>query len=247
MLEINKIYNEDCLEGMKRIDDKSVDMICCDLPYNKTACKWDKFIPFDKLWKQYNRIIKDNGAIVLFGIEPFSSYLRMSNIKYYRYDVIWKKQQATNPLIAKKQIMRIHENISIFYKKLPIYNPQMTYGHRQYSSFTDKNSKIGEIYGDYFSTHRDCKDGSRYPISVLEFNTERTKLHPTQKPVSLVEYLIKTYSNEGDLVLDNCMGSGTTAVACINTNRNFVGFETDEKYCNIANKRIEDVRNQQDI
>ena len=228
----------DCLELMKDIPDKSIDMILCDLPYQKTSCDWDKIIDIDKLWQQYNRIIKDNGAIVLFGVEPFSSSLRMKNLKNYRYDIVWEKQQATNPMFAKKGIMRIHENISVFYKKQCIYNPQMTYGHKNYSSFKSETSNIGEIYGNIKSKHRSCKDGSRYPVSVIKINTERSKLHPTQKPVALLEYLIKTYTNENELVLDNCMGSGSTGVACINTNRRFIGIELDEQYYKIACERI---------
>ena len=235
-----KLYKGDCLELMKDIPDKSIDMILCDLPYGKTACKWDNIIPFEPLWEQYNRIIKDNGAIVLFGSEPFSSQLRMKNLKNYRYDIVWKKQQATNPMFAKKGIMRIHENISVFYKKQCTYNPQMTYGNKKYSSFKSETSKIGEIYGDIKSKHRSCKDGSRYPVSVIQFNTERSKLHPTQKPVALLEYLIKTYTNKNETVLDNCMGSGSTGVACINTNRNFIGIELDDNYFEIAKKRIEE-------
>lgn len=242
-IELNRIYNMDCLEGMKCIPDKSIDCIICDLPYQVTACSWDVIIPFDKLWEQYNRIIKDNGAILLFGVEPFSSQLRLSNLKNYRYDIIWQKQQATNPFFAKKGIMRIHENISIFYKKQPTYNPQFSYGHKNYSSFQSEESTIGEVYGPAKSVHRDCKDGSRYPTSVIKFNTERTKLHPTQKPVALIEYLIKTFTDEGETVLDNCMGSGTTAIACINTNRNYIGFELNKDYFNVSNERIEKHKN----
>lgn len=231
----------DCLELMQDIPSKSIDMILCDLPYQKTACEWDKLINMVLLWEQYNRIIKDNGVIALFGIEPFSSKLRMDNLKNYKYDIVWKKQQATNPMFAKKGVMRIHENISIFYKKQCTYNPQMTYGHKNYSSFKSNTSKIGEIYGNMKSAHRNCNDGSRYPVSVIKFNTERSKFHPTQKPVALLEYLIKTYTNENDIVLDNCMGSGSTGVACVNTNRKFIGIEKDEKYFEIAKQRIEEV------
>lgn len=236
-----KLLHGDCLELMKKIPDKSIDMVLCDLPFGVTACAWDAVIPFEPLWEQYNRIIKDNGVIALFGVEPFSSQLRLSNFKHYRYDIIWKKQQATNPFFAKKGVMRIHENISIFYKKQPTYNPQFSYGHKNYSSFESEDSKIGEVYGASKSVHRDCSDGSRYPTSVIQFNTERTKYHPTQKPVDLLEWLIKTYTNENELVLDNTMGSGSTGVACLNTNRNFIGIELDEKYFEIAKERIESV------
>lgn len=239
MIELNKIYNEDCLIGMQRIPDKSIDAIICDLPYQVTACKWDKIIPFEPLWEQYNRVIKDNGAIVLFGKEPFSSKLRMSNIDNYKYDIIWEKHQSTNPMCAKKRIMPIHENISIFYKKQCTYNPQMRMGFCNYNSYVG-DKQIGEIYGKTKSIHRNCNDGSRYPTSVIKFQNIRGGLHPTSKPVDLLEYLIKTYSNEGKTILDNCIGSGTTAIACINTNRNFIGFELDKGYYDIACKRIEE-------
>lgn len=233
----------DCLEIMKDIPDKSIDMILCDLPYGTTACKWDTIIPFEPLWEQYNRIIKDNGVIALFGVEPFSSQLRMSNLKKYKYDIVWKKQQATNPMFAKKGIMKIHENISVFYKKQPTYNPQMSYGNKNYSSFKSDKSNIGEVYGNLKSIHRECNDGSRYPVSIVQYNTERTKYHPTQKPVALLEYFIKTYTNEGETVLDNCMGSGSTGVACKHTNRSFIGIELDDNYFEIAKKRIEETGN----
>ena len=240
---INKIVQGDCLEVMKEIDDKSIDMILCDLPYGTTACKWDTIIPFELLWKQYKRIIKDNGAIVLTASQPFTSKLIISNISMFRYCWIWKKQQGTNPMLSKKQPMKIHEDICVFYKKQPVYNPQMTKG-KPYSCFRSETSKTGEIMNRTKSIHRDNPEGSRYPISIQEFNTERKKGgHPTQKPVALFEYLIKTYTNENNLVLDNCIGSGTTAVACINTKRNFIGIEKDEKYCNIANERIKNVIN----
>lgn len=234
------IKQGDCLELMKDIPDKSVDMILCDLPYGTTACQWDVVIPFNALRKQYNRIIKDNGAIVLFGSQPFTTKLISSNIKNFRYEIIWEKQQGTNPMFAKKGILKKHENICVFYKKQPTYNPQMSYGNKNYSAFSSKNKKIGEIYGDLKSKHRECNDGSRYPTSILKFNTERTKLHPTQKPVALCEYLIKTYTNEGDIVFDSCMGSGTTCIAAQNTHRHYIGFEKNEKYFSIAKKQIED-------
>lgn len=228
----------DCLELMKEIPDKSIDMILCDLPYGTTACKWDIVIPFEPLWEQYNRIIKDNGNIVLFSKQPFTTILNNSNFKLFKYELIWCKQQATNPLCAKKRIMPIHENISIFYKKLGTYNPQMVYGKGNYKGFRGEKT-IGEIYGENKSIHRDCSDGSRYPTSVLYYNNVRKNIHPTQKPLDLIKYLVKTYSNENDLVLDNCMGSGSTGVACVNTNRNFIGIELDENYFNIAKERIE--------
>lgn len=238
-MELNKIYNEDCLEGMKRIPDKSVDMILCDLPYGVTACKWDSVIPFEPLWEQYNRIIKDNGAVVLFGSEPFSSNLRMSNIENFKYKWTWIKNQATNHLHAKRMPMRKTEDINVFFKNSSWYNPQKTYGHIPTSSA--KGCSNGVIY--HGKNIRDYKGGdtSRMPIDVLEFNcvNNYAKVHPNEKPVDLFEYLIKTYTNEGETVLDNCMGSGTTAIACINTNRNYIGFELDKGYYDIANERIE--------
>ena len=234
----------DCLELMKNIPNKSVDMILCDLPYNMTACRWDCAIDLDKLFVEYNRIIKENGNIVLFSKQPFTTELINANRKHFRYEIIWQKQQATNPMCAKKRIMPIHENILVFYKRLGTYNPQMSYGSKNYNSF-ESNKQGSEVY-KHKSRHRDCKDGSRYPTSVIKFNTERTKLHDTQKPVALLEYLIKTYTNENELVLDNCMGSGSTGVACINTNRRFIGIELETKYFEIAEKRIkeaQDVKN----
>lgn len=233
------LYNDDCLEKMVDLPDKSVDLILCDLPYGTTACKWDVVIPFEPLWEHYNRIIKDNGVIVLFGREPFSSYLRLSNIKGFKYDWIWKKTKAQGFLNAKKMPLKDYENISIFYKKQPVYNPQgVVYG--KFNNFRkSKLNKADDVYG----AEKDFGDSSvgHYPKQIIEFSNPSGKgqLHPTQKPVPLLEYLIKTYTNEGDLVLDNCMGSGSTGVACVNTNRNFIGIELDENYFNIAKDRIE--------
>ena len=242
MLELNKIYNEDCLEGMKKIDDKSVDMILCDLPYGTTKCKWDVVIPFKPLWEQYERIIKDNGAIVLFGCEPFSSSLRLSKIELFKYDWIWDKVSVVGFANAKKMPLRNIETVSVFYKSQPTYNPQglikiepkkikngRTHKEKGEKGMTAING--GRFKEDYIQEY------TNYPKQILTFNREKGS-HPTQKPVALFEYLIKTYTNEGETVLDNCMGSGTTAVACINTNRNYIGFEIDKDYCDIANKRI---------
>jgi DNA modification methylase len=244
MIELNRIYNEDCLIGMGRIPDKSVDMILCDLPYGTTACKWDVVIPFEPLWEQYERIIKDNGAIILFGSEPFSSRLRLSNIEWYRYDWIWDKVVAGGGLLANKQPLRQHENIMIFYKKQPTYNKQMTEPtNPNFFNTMGKNSNFGEIYSKTQSKRGSEK--RKNPTTIIAVNkfqqecNSANRLHPTQKPVALFEYLIKTYTNEGDTVLDNCMGSGTTAIACINTNRNYIGFELDKHYCDIANERIQ--------
>jgi len=238
-IELNKIYNMDCLEGMKYIKDKSVDMILCDLPYGTTQCKWDTIIPFEPLWEQYERIIKDNGAIILFGSEPFSSYLRTSNIKIYKYDWIWDKVKGTGFLNAKKQPMRNHEIISVFYKKQCTYNPQKTYGHKNKKSFRGKHLQT-EVYGEMKNDYS-YESTERYPRSIQIFSTDtqNSSLHPTQKPIALCEYLIKTYTNENEIVLDNCIGSGTTIISAINTNRNYIGFEKDEKYYSLACERVQ--------
>ena len=248
MLEINKIYNEDCLEGMKKIDDGSIDCIICDLPYevlnksNKNA-KWDNMIPLDKLWEQYNRIIKDNGAIVLFCQGMFTAQLMMSNPSMWRYNLIWKKgNRSTGFLNAKRMPLRIHEDIVVFYKKLPTYNPQKVKGAKNHSRGYMKNEQKNQCYGDFDPRgSKDDLSGMKYPTSIIDVDKEHGKtFHPTQKPVELISYLVKTYTNEGDLVLDNCMGSGTTAVSCIGENRNFIGFELNKEYFDKAVKRIED-------
>ena len=229
-----KLINGDCLEVMKGIPDKSIDCIVCDPPYGTTACKWDSIIPFEPLWEQYNRIIKDNGAIVLFGSEPFSSALRMSNIKNYKYDWVWNKALAGNGILAKKQPLKIHENIMVFHSK--IYQPQMTKGKFRKKMGLKENEITG---GDSFS--EEYSNDLYYPKSIIDFSAgglRRGRLHPTQKPVDLLSYLIKTYTNEGETVLDNCMGSGSTGVACINTNRKFIGIELDEKYFKISCERV---------
>lgn len=240
MIEFNKIYNEDCLEGMKRIPDKSVDMILCDLPYGTTACKWDTIIPFEPLWEQYNRIIKDNGAIVLTASQPFTSVLINSNINDYRYNWVWNKKISGNPFLAKYQPLKIHEDVCVFSKKTHVYKPIKTDLNKT-RKYKDKYGG-GESFGKKGTGDKMHETKGKYPVSILEFSNARRKgnTHPTQKPVPLFEYLIKTYTNEGDTVLDNCMGSGTTAVAALNTGRNFIGFELDETYYNLSNKRIED-------
>ena len=238
-LDLNKIYNEDCLEGMKRIEDKSIDMILCDLPYGTTQNKWDSVIPLDELWKEYKRIIKDNGVIVLTSQGIFTANLMLSNEKWFKYKLVWVKSKATNFLNAKKQPLRKHEDICVFYNKQPQYNPQMTEGE-PYDKGVRKNQLTGS-YGDFNPVHVKS-EGMRYPTDVVYFKTAESEgkvYHSTQKPVALFEYLIKTYTDEGEIVLDNCIGSGTTAVACLNTNRNFIGFELDEGYWKIANERIE--------
>ena len=230
-----KLKCGDCLEIMKDIPDKSIDMILCDLPYGTTKNKWDSIIPLNELWGGYERIIKDNSVIVLFSQMPFTAELVHSNLKLFRYEWIWEKDNGTGFLNAKKMPLKKHENILVFYKKLPTYNPQMRTGFKPYKC---KQGRHSTNYGLYEQGHITESNGERYPIDIIEFKKD-TGLHPTQKPVALLEYLIKTYTNEGDVVLDNCMGSGSTGVACLNTNRNFIGIELDEKYFEIAKKRIE--------
>jgi DNA modification methylase len=230
-LDFNKVYNEDCLIGMKSIDDKSIDMILCDLPYGTTKCSWDSIIPLGELWKQYERIIKDNGAIVLTAQTPFTEILGASNIPLLKYKWIWEKTEATGHLNAKKMPMKAHEDILVFYKKLPTYNPIKTQGHERKTSSRNRSLQKNNHYGKMVDEVTTYDSTERYPRSVLKFAKEKQylNLHPTQKPLALFEYLIKTYTNENDIVLDNCMGSGTTAVACINTNRRFIGFENDKE------------------
>ena len=247
MIEIDKIYNEDCLIGMQKIDDKSIDCIICDLPYGTTKCSWDIIIPFDKLWEQYNRIIKDNGAIILFGQEPFSSLLRVSNLKDYRYDIYWQKERLTNIMQVKRRVGKDVETISIFYKNQCTYNPQMVKYDGPKRGNKVKNGKLGKLVDD----NNDKKvfeyndTGFRYPTQVWKFKRDilTSNIHPTQKPIALYEELIKTYSNPGDLLLDNCSGSGTIAIAALNTGRHFIGFETNENYYNESLKRIDNFRN----
>lgn len=223
----------DCLELMKQIPDKSIDMVLTDPPYGTTACKWDTVIPFDQMWLQLNRIIKDNGAIALFGSEPFSSTLRMSNIKNYKYDWVWNKIAFSNQMMAKKQPLRIVENILIFNSK--IYYPQDLI---EINKITKQGKTITDNIGggirntEYLQTH------TNYPKNILTYSKDRPSIHPTQKPVALLEYLIKTYTLEGETVLDFTMGSGSTGVAAKNLNRNFIGIEQDEKYFKIAQERI---------
>ena len=240
----NKLYNGDCLEVMKQIPDKSVDMILCDLPYGTTQNKWDSIINLHELWFQYMRIVKDNGVIALTAQGIFTAKLILSNEKWFKYKMIWEKSKSTNFLNVKKQPLRKYEDICIFYNKQPTYNPQMSKG-LPYNKGTRKNQLTGS-YGDFSSCYVKNETGDRYPCDILYFKTaesekEHTVWHPTQKPVKLMEYLIKTYTSENDIVLDNCMGSGTTGVACKSTNRNFIGIELDEKYFNIAKERIEGV------
>ncbi|WP_075810266.1 DNA-methyltransferase (plasmid) [Clostridium perfringens] len=228
-----ELYKGDCLELMKDIPDKSVDMILCDLPYGTTRNKWDSIIPLDKLWKQYNRVIKDNGAIVLFGSQPFTTNLNFSNIKNYRYEWVWLKNNSTGFQLANKRPLKKHELISVFYKKQPTYNPQ---GLKLYGKI-NKRGSMGDNWNE-MSSNQYVQQWTNYPTQILEFGYDKEKLHPTQKPVALLEYLIKTYTNDGEIVLDNCFGSGSTCLACLRTNRKFIGIEKDDKYFEIAINRI---------
>ncbi|MGP4041918.1 DNA-methyltransferase [Gracilibacillus sp. D59] len=242
-IKSSTIYNMDCIEGMKHIPDKTIDMILCDLPYGTTNCRWDEIIPFEPLWEQYERIIKDNGAIVLTASQPFTTKLIASNMRLFRYEWIWKKgKHVTGFQNAKKMPLKNHENICVFYKKLPTYHPQGIIPLVKIRK--NKRKKIGGIFreGDksllqeYETTH------TNYPRSILDYSRESKTFHPTQKPLVLFEYLIKTYTNRGDLVLDNCMGSFTTAVACDNTKRDWIGFELDKEYCRHGKVRINENR-----
>jgi hypothetical protein len=232
---------------MKDIPDKSIDMILCDLPYGTTQCKWDSIIPFELLWGQYRRVIKPNGAIVLTAMQPFTSALVMSNPKMFKYDWTWKKPRGTGHLNAKRQPMRDKEDVLVFSDGVPVYNPQYSKGgpYSKMKGGRTTRDSTADCYGSFYNgaEYRNDNKGFRYPKQVIEFGVvERNTLHPTQKPVPLFEYLIRTYTNEGEIVLDNCMGSGTTAIACINTGRNFIGIELDETYFNIAQKRIAEVQ-----
>ena len=238
----------DCVELMKNIDDKSIDMILCDLPYGSTPLKWDSIIDSNALWREYKRIRKDSSAILLFAQEPFASYLRLSNIKEYRYDWYWEKERLTNVFQVKRRCGKTIENIVCFYKQQCTYNPQ-----KEIHNGKRVTNKIGD-FAKFSKTQSGesiikpveyIDDGTRYPTQVIRFNRDnpRERLHETQKPVLLLEYLIKTYSNVGDTVLDNCMGSGSTGVACVNANRNFIGIEIDKSYFDTASRRIAEVEN----
>lgn len=239
-MELNKIYNEDFRKGIYRIPDKSIDMIITDLPYGTTKCKWDIIIPFDELWEHYLRVIKDNGAILLFSKQPFTSDLVNSNRDMFRYELIWEKTRAGNNMQVTKQPSAIHENIEVFYKNQPIYNDIKFKVDEKY---IDKRKSIRDSY--YKSEHysgvmkRKADDGWRHPQSILPFNSVWHKgMHPTEKPVELYEWLIKSYSNENDVILDSCCGSGTCAEACIHTNRNYICFEKEKEYYDMTLERI---------
>ena len=237
-----QLINGDCLEEMKKIPNGSIDLVLTDPPYGTTACKWDTIIPFEPMWEQLRRVTKKNGAIVLFGSEPFSSALRMGNIKMFKYDWVWDKKKGVNPLLSKKQPMKSHELVSVFYREQPNYFPQMTIGKPYKAPTTGtamKSRVIGAPGQKEGFRQKDNLSGERYPLTIQEFSMHcGSKIHPTQKPVALMEYLIKTYTNEGETVLDFTMGSGTTGVACRNLNRNFIGIELDVDYFNIAKARI---------
>jgi len=247
MLRENSLYRGDCLDLMKRVDDKSIDLILCDLPYGTTSCKWDVLIPFDALWSQYRRIIKDSGAVVLFGGQPFSSLLVCSNLKMYRYDYVWNKLKAANFLFGNKQPMKITEYVHVFYTKQPTYNPQKVLnpnGPVKPNKGNKANSKTKEL----MTNVPDHKSGASYePDKVLPNNllifkrTEsgRKRIHPTQKPLALLEHLIKTHTNEGDLVLDNCAGSGSTGEAARNLSRRFLLMEKEHEYCKLISTRLQ--------
>lgn len=256
LLDINQLYNEDCLECMKRIDDKSIDMIFTDLPYSTTQNSWGCMVDLDKLWEQYKRIIKDNGVIALWGQAPFSHMLACSNIKQYRYEWIIEKTKATGHLNAKRMPMKAHENVlifsdniekcddvietlQIFYKKLPTYNPQMTEGHTPVHSYT-KHTDDGSCYGKTKTGISGGGSTQRYPRDVLQFawDTQKSNLHPCQKPVEACEYFIKTYTNQGDLVLDSTAGSMTTAISALNTGRNYICIEKDKEIFEVGKNRV---------
>ena len=240
-MQVNRIYNEDCLKGMERIGNKSIDFILTDLPFGVTSCKWDSVISFPLLWEQYDRIIKDNGAIALFSIQPFTTKLIQSNFKNFRYCWYWKKNNKTGSTFAKVQPMRCIEEICVFYKHKPTYNPQ---GLKKLKNpiVIDSKKHRSNVYKWRGKDKISVQQYTNYPVHLLQFSNEavnnKNRLHPTQKPLALCEYLIKTYTNEGETVLDSCAGSGTTLVAAKQTGRNYIGFELDENYYNIAIKRL---------
>lgn len=236
------IVRGDCINKMANIETGTVDMVLTDLPYGTTACAWDTVIPFDPMWSEVRRVLKTNGAAVFTASQPFTSALVMSNPRDFRYSLVWEKTTATGHLNASKMPMRAHEDIVVFYRKPPTYNPQMTHGHaRKVARNVNRATKLSDCYGDQ-SGITSYDSTSRYPRSVIATSTDKqvSALHPTQKPVALMEYLIRTYTDEGETVLDFTMGSGTTGIACANTVRNFIGIERDEAYFRMAEARIAD-------
>lgn len=260
MIELDNIYNMDCLEGMKQIPDGSIDAIICDLPYevlhkNNPNAQWDRLIPFAPLWEQYERVIKGNGAILLFCQGMFTAQLMMSNPKLWRYNLIWDKCRSTGFLNANRMPLRCHEDIAVFYKSLPKYNPQMTIGEPSHPQGNGKHKETNNCYGKYKSGRTydydkqikkvgPTRPGEKFPQSIIRIKKEHetTVLHPTQKPVELLRYLIRTYTDKGQVILDNCMGSGTTAVAALLEHRHYVGFELNKEYYDKAVERIEKVK-----
>jgi site-specific DNA-methyltransferase (adenine-specific) len=231
---------------METLAPASVDLILCDLPYGTTACKWDSVIPFEPLWAQYRRIAKPNGAIVLTASQPFTTALIGSNMRDFRYSWVWDKVRGSNFQNARRQPMKSHEDICVFYRAQPTYNPQFWYGKPYATKERERSREVEGLSGG--SAANICaatvsEDGRRYPLSIVRHSRDGDRIHPTQKPVALMEYLIRTYTNEGETVLDNCMGSGTTGVACVNTNRRFIGIERDVDYFSIASARIAEAKN----
>ena len=247
MIELDNIYNIDCLEGMKDIPDGSVDAVICDPPYevlNKgnANSQWDRLLPFDEMWRQYRRVVKRNGAIVLFCQGMFTARLMMSNPDEWRYNLVWDKQRTTGFLNANRMPLRCHEDIAVFYHEQPTYNPQFVDGEPSHA-----RGSGNQCYGEHSNTDvSDKYDRRKHPRSILSFQKEHNAdtWHPTQKPVELIRWLVRTYTNEGDTVLDNCMGSGTTAIACLMESRHYIGFETNEEYWKKAVERIDRFRNE---
>lgn len=243
----------DTIEQMKLIEDNSIDLILCDLPYGTTSNKWDSVIDLDKLWLEYKRVIKINGAIILFADQPFTSNLIVSNLKMWRYNFVWDKEVRTGFLNAKKMPLKQTEDICVFYKKLPTYNPIMTDAKKENIRHNFKDCSVSSNYQNKKGIHSKDYDGTkRYPVNIIKHNRKQKEchprkiLHPTQKPVGILEYLIKTYSNENELVLDNTMGVGSTAIACMNTNRDFIGIELNEDFYKLAKKRVEEKKEEKD-
>ena len=236
MSMLDQIYNMDCLEGMKDIPSGSIDMILTDLPYGTTACAWDEVIPFEPMWEQYLRVSKKNGAIVLFGSEPFSTKLRASRLDLYRYDWVWKKSRFANQMLAHKQPLKITEDIMIFYREQPTYNPQ---GLKRVDQVTRQGVTVTDNNGGGLRADSYIQEYTGYPRNLLEFKSASNTIHSTQKPVPLLSYLIKTYTNEGETVLDSCIGGGSTVIAALNTKRHYIGYELDKFYYEAAQRRIE--------
>ena len=240
------LFQGDCLEVMPQIPEESIDFICCDLPYGTTSIKWDEVLDFDKMWEQYDRIIKPKGVIVLFGSQPFSAQLICSKLEWFRYELVWNKNKCGSPGLAKKRPMKTHENILVFYKNAGgTYNPQMEVGDPYKRKSKNPEGYVGRKndHGYGMKPRKEFENkGTRYPKSILNISRDfsaQQQVHPTQKPVPLLEWLVKTYSNEGETVLDNCMGSGSTGIACVNTNRNFIGIESDPEYFKLCEERIQ--------